>query len=244
MVKMGLASVCLACLLVVGCGTETRPHSTSDSEDPRAYIDYSCSGAPPSFRMLDPYPRDEIPAEAWDELRAIQRSKVATSGSDDPKDWSVVARTEGEISFLSRSDNARRWFNVIVERKDQRWRFAGSGDCELTAVSEAGWGAATWSLRRDPQPNDRTLLVTAMETACSSGRKVPPGSFRPEIHYEKDRITIAMSVEPPEGRFFNCLGNPSTDLEIELSQPVGERTILDVGNYPPEQEHPRKPEGG
>ncbi|MFD2792767.1 hypothetical protein ACFS27_04305 [Promicromonospora vindobonensis] len=49
---------------------------------------------------------------------------------------------------------------------------------------------------------------------------------------QEDRIELGIGVEAPPGDDQNCPSNPPTPFTIELDEPLGDRTLMDVAVYP------------
>ena len=201
-------------------------------------MSYSCSGGDPSYNITDPYDHSEIPEGALAALERVQQSEVRAFGPDEAEEWDAVFRSEGRVVFLyERTGPGFPYSEVQVRREsDGQWGFSGSGDCRLRSTPRDGWRSAEWSLIENPEPEDRELVVRATEIDCSGGRKLAPDDFHPVVHTEKERISVAMYVEPPEGNSFTCEGNPSTKVTIELDEAVGRREIYNIAFYPPRLE--------
>lgn len=101
--------------------------------------------------------------------------------------------------------------------------------------SGAAADAATWWV-------DTTLIPVApeateikgfvMETACASGQSPEGRVQEPTIVYAPDSITVQFTITPrPGGQ--DCQGNPESPVTFTLSEPLGERTLLDGGSNPP-----------
>jgi hypothetical protein len=99
----------------------------------------------------------------------------------------------------------------------------------MTAMS------ATWV----PDPKGRITAMTTSfrayvtESTCMRGASSEDRLRPPLIDYEADRVVIAYTVEPlEEVGDSTCIGNPPTELMIELSEPLGERDLVDGGLLP------------
>ncbi len=235
MIESVRAPLLLAVLIIfAACGEAPVSDFGTPPDDPLSYMGYSCYGDPPAYRLDDPYDRDEIPRGARAALERVQESSVSASGPAEADQWDAVVRTKKIVVFLYERRGADfPYSEVTVRRTSKGWRFGGSGDCKLWAIPKRGWSSSDWWLAEEPQPQDRHLVIRASERDCTSGRKLPPEGFDPVVHYDQGRISIAVFSEPLEAGFYNCPGNPSTELTIKLDEPVGTREIFDVGVFPP-----------
>lgn len=202
--------------------------------NPLSYMSYSCDGGSRLYNLADPYDQDEVPKGALAALERVQQSEVSAFGPDEAEEWDPVVLTEKLVVFLYEQRGPGFPYSEVAVRRHENggWRFSGSGDCTLEAIPRDGWPAAEWRLVENPQPDDRELNVKATERGCASGRKLPPEGFRSFVHYDERRISIALFSKPLEPGGYNCQSNPSTEVTIELDEPVGGREIFDVGVYP------------
>ena len=59
-------------------------------------------------------------------------------------------------------------------------------------------------------------------------------AFRgPQVVETDTSVLVAFAVVPPVALTVTCQGNPSTPVTVELSQPLGHRTIYDGVYVPP-----------
>jgi hypothetical protein len=90
-------------------------------------------------------------------------------------------------------------------------------------------GPAVWWVDPAELPLDPATTIVPgilVERGCASGRS-PEGRVRPpEIEYGDDEIVITFGVLRPEGGQ-DCQGNPEFPVEIELAEPLGDRTLID-----------------
>lgn len=102
--------------------------------------------------------------------------------------------------------------------------------------SGAAAGAATWWV-------DTTLIPLApetteikgfvMETACASGQS-PEGRVNdPVIEYGAESVTVTFTIVSPPGDAQDCPSNPEFPVTVTLTEPLGERELLDGGSNPP-----------
>lgn len=119
-------------------------------------------------------------------------------------------------------------------RENDRWVPQSWGQCRIE-VNSADWGNAAFGLDPDvePDPASSTISVVAWERACASGR-APEGRGVQAVVMDADEQTVAVVilVEPVHGDA-ECPGNPSFSFEVDLGEPLGERTVLDASVDPP-----------
>ena len=97
-------------------------------------------------------------------------------------------------------------------------------------------GSATWWV--DSQliplaPDTTTIKGFVMETACASGQSPEGRVNEPVIQYTAESVTVTFTITPPPGDAQDCQSNPEFPVEVTLSEPLGERALLDGGSTPP-----------
>lgn len=194
-----------------------------------------CRGVPPVpfSAHVNPLPIDEVDHPAVDVLRIeIESPAVEPLPSGD---WFVIKIDE---------DNA--WFVAIDPDHGGTARFKRYGDA---------WGLATWGggsrcnpmvplpegLRRVsvhldpdalPNPEDTSIKLLVTESRCANGRAMGDALMGPQVVETDEAVLVAFAVIPVYG-IVTCPGNPSTSVTIELSQPLGQRTLYDGLHVPP-----------
>ncbi len=101
--------------------------------------------------------------------------------------------------------------------------------------SAAGAGPATWWVAGGAPLAPETTEIDGilMETSCASGQS-PEGRVNdPVIDYGAEAVTVTFTVVPPPGDAHDCPSNPEFPVTITLSEPLGERQLLDGGSTPP-----------
>lgn len=97
-------------------------------------------------------------------------------------------------------------------------------------------GEASWALSPDSEITPETTEFVAMvtERACASGQSSEGRVVGPEITYADDAVTVTFGVRP-RGANQDCPSNPPTAVAVTLSEPLGERRLLDGGSDPPRE---------
>lgn len=106
-----------------------------------------------------------------------------------------------------------------------------------------GYGLATWALDPTyptPDAATSTLHILVWERACSSGQPTTGRMSPAFITYGASSVTIAIGVRPRPGAQ-TCPGPPGTPAIVDLTGPLGARTLLDGGVYPPAPPSPAFP---
>lgn len=163
-------------------------------------------------------------------------------------EWKVVRRAKNRVDLvrqLEESDDVgdgdvRTHERVILERvfgatnvRDGTWMLAAAGPCTPRLVADDGLGEADLSLARTPSPQDTTIDLLVLEHACVSGQTAEGRVELRDLKVTPKRVRVWIGVRPAEGTSHTCQGNPPTPYTIELDQPVGNRTVVDIGVVPP-----------
>src|SRR4051812_46071140 len=115
------------------------------------------------------------------------------------------------------------------------------------AGSSADFGPATWALDPafpTPAADTSELHILVWERACSGGSLATGRMSNPLVEYTGADVTITVRVRPltvGPGQARSCPGPPGTPMSLRLSEPLGQRTLLDGGLVPP---GPPRPLGG
>lgn len=106
--------------------------------------------------------------------------------------------------------------------------------CAGMPVDEGG--AATWALVPDADIGPETTEFTAMvtERACASGQSSADRIIGPDIDVTGDAVIVTFRVRPLPGAQ-ECPSNPPTSVSVRLTEPLGDRSLLDGGREPPRE---------
>lgn len=97
------------------------------------------------------------------------------------------------------------------------------------APQQGSAAVGVWELSNsdevDAQSTSLELGVVRLECAGGETGVV----LEPEVFYEEDRILIRTDVAPlPPAEGYDCQGNDTVPLTVQLSEPVGERELVDA----------------
>ena len=99
----------------------------------------------------------------------------------------------------------------------------------LAGCSTGGPGeAATWTTLNGEAltPDSTHVELGVTRLGCASGRTGTV--LDPVVRFEAARVVITASVEPlPQGVGYNCQGNDSVSVGVDLDEPVGQRSLVD-----------------
>ena len=186
-------------------------------------------------RLIDPLPIDEVDHPAVEALRVELRSpgpEPLPAG-----DWSVMHIDDDTATFAIVEGN------VIDGRASFRsagdsWVLSsfGSGRRECEARVELPPGLAHVRVHLDPdvvpRPASTSIFLLVDEIGCSGGRDMGDALQGPQLIETDNEVLVAFAVIPVSGGA-TCPGNPSTPVTVKLSQPLGERALLDAARMPP-----------
>ena len=77
-----------------------------------------------------------------------------------------------------------------------------------------------------------TIHLQILELECASGQRPIGRVEAPVVSLTPDEAQIAIFVRRPPGDQ-ECPGNPPFAVELELPEPLGARSLLDAGVFPP-----------
>ncbi len=98
------------------------------------------------------------------------------------------------------------------------------------AAGAASWWVDTTLIPLAPETTEIKGFV--VETACASGQSPDGRVQEPVIEYGAESVAVTYTVTSrPGGQ--DCQGNPEFPVTFTLSEPLGERTLLDGGTTPP-----------
>jgi hypothetical protein len=218
---------------------ERLPDPTLSSQD--ALL--TCGGRPfPSSSLEAPTGAENEPGPEFDALRWT----IATFHEAFPESgtwtWQLAGRDDAEANFLSRPASGTGppdWFWIEVTADGSGWKPGSMGTCELRVVLSTEFGPASWALNPafgSPSADTTELQILVWERACSSGSPATGRMSAPVIDYGADTVTITIGVRPLQvepGAGLSCPMPPGTPASVRLSEPLGERTLLDGGVLPP-----------
>ena len=202
----------------------------------------TCDGRPfPAAGLNAPTGAEKESGPEFDALRAtIAKFADAFPGSSDWT-WRLAGRDDTGATFLARTDalGPPDWVSIEVARDASGWQPLGMGQCDPHVVLSGAFGPATWALDPAfpaPVADTSELHILVWERACSSGAPATGRMSAPVVEYTSGAVTITIGVRPlqvAEGMLLTCPMPPGTPAILQLSEPLGGRTLLDGGVVPP-----------
>lgn len=231
---------------LAGCGSAATPVTETPSPTPAGEALASVALRPDEIQLTCGGPRT-FPVASLDAPTGAEREQgpeydalreAITRFGPGGLTWRMVARDEDGAMFLARVEGGIEvppWAQLEMERVDEAWRSGGGGLCALFAVLAPEFGAATWKLDPAlplPTADTTELHLLVWELTCSSGSPATGRMSAAHVAYATDAVTIAIGVRPKDG-VQTCQGNPGAPVTITLDEPLGNRTLLDGGRFPP-----------
>ena len=102
----------------------------------------------------------------------------------------------------------------------------------LALTSDSDDGPASpfdWELAPGTEltPATDSLEVIATERACTGG-EAPGNRLRePVVRYTESSVILAISADALPDGFYTCPGNPPVSVVVELSEPLGDRSLVE-----------------
>ena len=97
----------------------------------------------------------------------------------------------------------------------------------LTGCSLTGQAVATWQPAPGQALEDDTASFTALVTRLDCNSGVTGKVNDPRIEESDATITITFTVRPSKAGAGDCQGNDAVPHEVQLSSPLGGRTLVD-----------------
>lgn len=94
-------------------------------------------------------------------------------------------------------------------------------------------GEADLTLADTPSPDDASIDLLVTERACASGKGAEGRIELVELNETVEQIHLRIGVRRLRGGQ-ECPGNPPTPFTVELSEPLGDREIVDASVIPPQ----------
>ena len=197
---------------------------------------FTCGPPEDAFPLAALIGPDPVPPDAHPAGPALALHLGAPMADFLPKaGWRVLLARPGFVLFGAAGQPGAEsdFFSVQAVSDGGPWEVQGWGGCRPFRVHESGAGPATWTLA-GPQPDPATteFVAEVTEVSCASGRPPDGRVVPPEILYSEAAVVVTFFVRHLPG-IQECPGNPSIPYPVQLTEPLGERPLLDGGVYPP-----------
>lgn len=170
---------------------------------------------------------------------------------DPSKDWRIVHQSEHRVDLVRELDEPTDLGGTDIRTHESRtleritgatnvpngtWLLTSAGPCTQRLEADGDLGPADLTLAAEPSPDQTTIDLLVHEQACASGQSAEGRIELVEAEETDDQIRLRIAVRPyqPGGAAtgVTCQGNPPTPFTVELTEPLGERQVLDASVVP------------
>ncbi len=192
-----------------------------------------------------------LPAAGIDQLNpldatqteSLNRSTTTTGEAAfyDMFDWRVLDQTTNRVTIVGSdrtgsNDAPVGYATFDTTDTSADWLPTGpSGACTPKLATDTGDPASVvLDPDHEPDPQSTTLHLLINENACASGQAPNDRDITAFETSDTTSVSLVVSVAPftSANEDASCQGNPWYALAVELSEPIGGRTILDAGSVP------------
>jgi hypothetical protein len=237
----GSLGVTLLAFTVSGCATSAAEPTPAPT--PSVGDGYLCGGLAITQDALN----ERVPVDSIEEAGRIALSTaVWDDGSPlmlpPEEDWYVASITEDQIGVMRdveveadlmsggiAADHEMQTVGWIGDATNlpPGWYGTSRGPCALT-VDLGEWRVPAIELDTPPDPSSRELQLLVTEQSCNSGENAEGRVEVVRIDETADQVSLVLGIRPQDG-FRTCPSHPATPFTVTLSEPLGARTVLDVG---------------
>lgn len=204
--------------------------TTAPAEDP---VTLTCGEGLPfeSPALAGPTGAETAEGEANDLLRA-ELAKPHSGGDPLPTSgWRTLAANEQGTLFGA--GDAPDLSIVQIWADDNGLDVGPTGGCRLRPYRE-GSSVGRWELANpDAAPSGTDVELAVSEINCSSEPLSQDRLQPPEVVETTDAVTVTVWITDPEGDVQTCAAGPPVMVTVHLDGPLGGRSLLDDGQYPP-----------
>jgi hypothetical protein len=230
----------LVTLLTAGCasaGPGDVPGSTTVGEN------YLCTGLSiPREAVADRVPVSDIEDRGRVALAEAVWDDGGPLGLPPEENWFVATVTDEQVSIMrdlvvvpdpASGGTAPDHAVLTVEWVDEAtnlepgWYVRQSSWCALS-VDLGDLTVPDLEFRSSPSPESRELSLLVTESSCNSGHDAEGRIEVVSVEETADRVSLILGVRPPRGAQ-NCPSNPATPFTVTLTEPLGNREVVDGG---------------
>lgn len=143
--------------------------------------------------------------------------------------WHVLRSDAESMLLMAFGDDGQA--QLELRKTDTGWTFAGGGmgdACTMRTAMPVGLGATQWMF--DPEhaaaAGDTEIHLLVHEVDCASGQPMGDRLVGPRVMETDTEVRVTFGVVPLGGDQ-ECPGNPDQPVVVKLSEPLGERTVLE-----------------
>jgi hypothetical protein len=149
--------------------------------------------------------------------------------------WHRAFETQTQVVFVAPGNDESPWMMVSFSAGPTGTRLDRWGTCAATIALPDTVGNAAWWIDPNGGPIDAgatTIPALIRERACAGGRSPEGRVLEPVVSFTDDAVIVVFGVASQDGPQ-TCPSNPAFSVTIELSEPLGDRVLLDGGSFPP-----------
>jgi hypothetical protein len=147
-----------------------------------------------------------------------------------PKRWRIYERGDTRTYVAGEPPSVHV---VSLTLKGSTWRWSGGGGCD-TFVEPPGRAAAIWAIPREGIDHSALQFnVLAHDRQCASGRSSEERVGQAHVRETDTSVTVTFTATALEGNQ-TCPSHAHAVRVVKLRRPLGGRTLLDGGVYPPQ----------
>lgn len=241
--RVGLAGITVA-LLLTGCGGTPDTGGAGSTPTPTADgSTVNCGGS-----VYDPEAlADAPPVSSLPEGPAGAVDDAGAPAFDPSLDWKVAHQSDDRVDLVRELDepvdklggdvrtHASRTLELITDAGNvaDGWLLTSSSRCAQRLVTDGDLGDADLALAEAPSPDATSIDLLVVERACASGQSAEGRVELVELAETADEVQLRIGVRPRDADGADCQGNPGTPFTVELSDPLGDRDIVDASVVPP-----------
>lgn len=251
-----LASIGVVALLVGCAGGSANP---SGGSRPSNGSTDSSTPAPSSSPQTITVNCDGIVYDAAELAQAPLASSLPAGpkgavihGTDSPafdssNSWNVVHQSDDRVELVRKLDEpqgggADTHAFRILERSTGSpntpagtWLLRAGGRCAQRLVTNDGLDDVDLTLAKAPSPSDSSIeLLVEHRTSCEPHGQSPQKRIELlELTETADQVRLRIGIRPFGQHGGICPPRPPIPLTVELSQPLGDRGIVDASVIPP-----------
>ncbi|GAA4766044.1 hypothetical protein GCM10023351_06520 [Microbacterium gilvum] len=157
--------------------------------------------------------------------------------------WFLVVSDDDTLAFLRPADPAfEAPYELVALHRDLSgrggadavWRLSGRGACTPRAdIGDRNDADVSLDPARPPSSDATTVHLLVTENACHGGEDAEGRVEVVELVETAETIALTIGVRPDTSHdAWTCPGHPATPFAVELSAPIGDRTLVDAGLVP------------
>lgn len=235
-------------LVLAGCGNgevQTVDAGNDAEEVPPAEpaVEVACGTSVFDFEDL----ADAPPAASLPDGPAGATDDAGAPAFDPSQGWKVVHYSKQRVDLLRELEepldggggDVRTHEARVLEQitgatnvADGTWLLTSAGPCVPRRIDDSNLGHADLTLAEEPSPGATSIQLLVRERACASGAPATGRIELLEVRETPDEVSVHVGVHP-RGGGQTCPSNPPTPFVVELSEPLGQRRVVDGSLVPP-----------